>query len=402
MGCCKPLALARSGRDVGPVKSSEPQQLLHAKTRPAGPVTPPFPRNTLATPALVIDLAALDRNIAAMAQWAREPGISLRPHSKTHKSGEIARRQIAAGAVGLCCAKLGEAEALAAEGINDILITSPVVSAQAVERLARLNQKIERLGLVVDHPDNVDRLAAEIGQGTLDLLVDIDTGSHRTGVTSAEAAVALARRIVATERLRYRGVQFYCGTLQHIASVIDRRAALAERTDYLALILDALRAAGLPAETVTGGGTGSFAIDGELGVLTELQPGSYVFMDREYGDCEAAGPRFEPALSIDTRVVSANSPGRATLDAGLKAMATDAGPPKVRAGADLASRYIFMGDEHGMLLTPDGSSDPVLDQLVTLVPPHCDPTVNLYDVYAVCEGDSVVGFWPVSARGRSS
>ncbi len=337
-----------------------------------------------------------------MAQWAQERGISLRPHCKTHKSGDIARRQVAAGALGLCCAKLGEAEALAADGINDILITSPVVSAQAVERLARLNRKVERLVVVVDHPDNVDRLAAEIGHGTLDVLVDIDTGSHRTGVTSAEAAVALARRIVASDQLRYRGVQFYCGTLQHIAFAQDRRAALAERTDYLAVVLGALRSAGLAAETISGGGTGSFAIDGELGVLTELQPGSYVFMDRQYGDCEAAGPRFEHALSIDTRVVSANSPGRATLDAGLKAMATDAGAPRVLAGADLASRYIFMGDEHGMLLTPDGISDPVLDQLVTLVPPHCDPTVNLYDRYAVCEGDTVIAFWPVSARGRSS
>ncbi len=365
-------------------------------------MTRPVRREDLATPALVIDLAALDRNIATMAQWAQEKGISLRPHSKTHKSGEIARRQIAAGARGICCAKLGEAEALASEGIEDILITSPVVSAHAVARLARLHRRMERLAVVVDHPDNVDRIAAEIGDGSLSVLVDVDTGSHRTGVTSAEAAVALARRIVASEGLSYRGVQFYCGTVQHIASATDRKAALAERTRYLAVILDALCAAGLPAETVSGGGTGSFAIDGELGVLTELQPGSYVFMDRQYADCEAAGPRFEHALSIDTRVVSANSRGRVTVDAGLKSLATDAGPPTVLAGADRASRYIFMGDEHGMLLTPDGMIDPALDQRVTLLAPHCDPTVNLYDCYAVSEGETVVAFWPVSARGRSS
>ena len=163
-----------------------------------------------------------------------------------------------------------------------------------------------------------------------------------------------------------------------------------------------LRDAGSPAAIVTGGGTGSFAIDAQLGVLNELQPGSYVFMDREYLDCETAGPRFEPSLAIDTRVVSANTPGCVTVDAGLNAMATEAGAPVVAAGADLASRYRFMGDEHGMLLTPAGGGDPALDQRITLVTPHCDPTVNLYDHYAVCDGDAVVGLWPVTARGRSA
>jgi 3-hydroxy-D-aspartate aldolase len=355
------------------------------------------------TPALVLDLDAFEANVRTMADLARSRGIALRPHAKTHKSGEIGRRQIAAGAVGLCCAKLGEAEALAAEGIGDVLITSPVVSAQAVARLVALSRRIERVATVADHPDNVDRLAeaAAAAGASIDLLVDVDTGSHRTGVASAEAAVALAGRIAAAPALRYRGVQFYCGTLQHIASRAARRAALAERGDYLATVLEALRAAGLAARTVTGGGTGSFAIDAELGLLNELQPGSYVFMDRQYGDCEAAGPAFEQALFIDTRVVSANARGLATLDAGLKAMATEAGPPAVARGADPASTYRFMGDEHGMLATPEGGEDLALDAAVSLVPPHCDPTVNLYDRYAVCRGDDVVDFWPVTARGRS-
>jgi D-serine deaminase-like pyridoxal phosphate-dependent protein len=365
-------------------------------------VSPLVPRVDLPTPALVIDLPCFERNLAAMARWAREAGISIRPHAKTHKSAEIARRQIAAGAVGICCAKLGEAEALAAEGIGDILITSPVVSAQAVERLALLNRQIERLGVVVDHPDNVERIAAAIGDADLDVLVDVDTGTHRTGVTSPEAAVALARQITRHDRLRLRGIQYYCGNLQHIVSATARREALVERTAYLATVLAALDAAGSPAGTVTGGGTGSFAIDAELGVLNELQPGSYIFMDRQYGDCEAGGPRFDAALAIDTRVVSANTPGRVTVDAGLKAMATEAGPPRVLAGADADAQFVFMGDEHGMLVTPDRGVDPRLDQLVTLQPPHCDPTVNLYDLYAVCDGDDVVGFWPVTARGRSA
>ncbi|HEX8194175.1 MAG TPA: DSD1 family PLP-dependent enzyme [Allosphingosinicella sp.] len=361
---------------------------------------PPFPRAELPTPALVVDLPALESNIAVMAGWARERGIALRPHAKTHKSADIARRQIAAGAVGICCAKLGEAEALAAESVGDILITSPVVAAQALARLARLSVQVERLAIVADHPDNVDALAASGGR--LDVLVDVDPGSHRTGVASADAAVALARRIGSHPSLRYRGVQFYTGTLQHVADAGERRARVREAADYLSTVLDALRTAGLAPEVVTGGGTGTFAIDADIGLLNEIQPGSYLFQDREYQDCDPAGPTFEPALAIDTRVVSANRAGRVTVDAGLKAMATEAGPPRVLAGTDPTSRYVFMGDEHGMLLTPNGAADPPLDALVALMPPHCDPTVNLYDRYAVCDGDTVVGFWPVTARGRSS
>ena len=365
-------------------------------------MTTPLPRSDLPTPALVLDQQALDRNIAIMAEWAQAAGIAIRPHAKTHKSADIARRQIAAGAVGICCAKLGEAEALAAEGIDDILITSPIAARQPLGRLADLSGRMSRLSIVVDHRTQVERLAEALSGRRLDLLVDIDTGIHRTGVASAEAAVLLSRLIEDSPNLSYCGVQFYCGTLQHVASLAERRAALAERTTYLATILAALRAAGLPAATVTGGGTGGFIIDGELGVLNELQPGSYVFMDREYLECEPAGLQFERAMAIDTRVVSANTPGCVTVDAGLKAMATEAGPPIVVAGADLSSRYRFMGDEHGMLSTPAGGADPFLDQLVTLLPPHCDPTVNLYDRYAVCDGDTVVGFWPVTARGRSA
>jgi D-serine deaminase-like pyridoxal phosphate-dependent protein len=356
---------------------------------------------SLRTPCVLIDQRRLERNIDRMQQAAEAGGKRLRPHAKTHKSPDVALTQIARGAVGICCAKLGEAEALAAEGIEDILITSPVVPVQAVARLARLSRQIPRLRLVVDHPDNVDRIAAMVGEDGLDLLVDIDPGSHRTGVTSAEAAVALARRIAATANLRYRGVQYYCGSLQHVASLAERKAALAERTRYLATILEALGDAGLAAETVTGGGTGSFAVDAELGLLNELQVGSYIFMDRQYGDCDPAGPRFEQALAIETRVVSANTPGRVSVDAGIKSMATEAGPPVVLAGADPASAYLFMGDEHGMLVTPEGGADPKLDDAISLMPPHCDPTVNLYDRYVVCDGNRVVAFWPVSARGRS-
>jgi D-serine deaminase-like pyridoxal phosphate-dependent protein len=360
----------------------------------------------LNTPALVIDLEMLDRNIAAMATFARQQDIKLRPHSKTHKSLHVARRQMAAGAVGICCAKLGEAEALGGGGIENLLVTSPVVTPQAITRLITLNEAIAELMVVVDHPENVEALstAAQRGGKPLAVVVDIDPGVHRTGVASPAGVVVLAQVVSRSKSLRYAGVQFYCGTLQHIASYADRRAAIEERTKYLKHILDQLNNADLSPPIVTGAGTGTHYIDASLGVLTELQVGSYVFMDRQYHSCDLHGlerPVFEQALQIDARVVSANTTGMATIDAGLKAMATEAGPPWVLKGAPEGSTTHFMGDEHSIIVAREGDDAPRYGTLVTLAPPHCDPTVNLYESFHVVKGDTLVDIWPITARGRS-
>jgi D-serine deaminase-like pyridoxal phosphate-dependent protein len=361
-------------------------------------------RAALNTPALVIDQGALERNIAAMADFAKARGLALRPHAKTHKSVDIARLQLAAGAVGVCCAKLGEAEAMADGGLESILITSPVVTPQAIARLALLHARVRNLRVVADNPENVAALALA-AKGTarpLDVLVDIDPGIRRTGVASPEAAVQLAKQIGDNPALRFAGVQFYCGVQQHIESFADRRTAIVERTDYLRGIVERLRTAGLAPELVTGGGTGTHFIDAELGVLNELQVGSYVFMDRQYNDCdlrgEGAGP-FETALQIDARVISANSASMATIDAGFKAMSTDGGNPTILAGAPANAMFVFMGDEHGALIAPDHPFK--IGDLVSLAAPHCDPTVNLYDYYHVVRDGTLVAIWPVSARGRS-
>jgi 3-hydroxy-D-aspartate aldolase len=361
-------------------------------------------RQSLNTPALVIDRDALGRNIAAMAAFARKHRLALRPHAKTHKSVEIARLQIEAGAVGVCCAKLGEAEVLAAGGIGSILITSPVVTPQAIERLAALNTQMADLRVVADHPDNVDALGAEVkatGQ-PLTLFVDIDPGIRRTGVASPEAAVALADRIARNASLRFGGVQFYCGVQQHVASYEERRAAIEDRSVYLRTVLDALSAAGHAAETITGGGTGTHRIDAGIGVLNELQVGSYVFMDRQYGDCDLSGEGaapFETALFVDARVISANHASMATLDAGFKSLSTDGGLPTIVDGAPASAMFVFMGDEHGALIAPDHTFR--LGDLVSLQVPHCDPTVNLYDAYHVVRDGALIDIWPVAARGRS-
>ena len=363
----------------------------------------PGSRDRLNTPALIIDLAAFERNVARMADFARKRGLALRPHAKSHKSADIARAQIAAGAVGLCCAKLGEAEALAAEGIDGLHLTSPVVTPPAIARLAALSRRLTSLSVVADHPAAVDALAsAAQGGPPLTVFVDIDPGIRRTGVASANDAVTLARLIADCPSLRYGGVQFYCGAQQHIQNFAERREAIAERTRYLSKYLAELAAAGLPPKVVTGGGTGSHAIDAELGVLTELQVGSYIFMDREYAECDLGGGGtlpFETALMVDARVISANATGLVTIDAGLKAFATDAGAPVVLSGAGDDARYRFMGDEHGAVI---GTDLPGLGARITLGTPHCDPTVNLYDAYHVINGEDLAAIWPVTARGRSA
>lgn len=361
-------------------------------------------RAALNTPVLVIDADALERNIAAMAAFAQKAGVALRPHAKTHKSVDIAKKQIAAGAVGVCCAKMGEAEALAAGGVGAILITSPVVTPQAIARLAALHGRIGDLRVAADNPDNVDALAAALPQAgqPLPVFVDIDPGIRRTGVASPEAAAALAQRIAAHPNLRFAGVQFYCGAQQHIESYADRRAAIEERTAYLRAVIDALEAAGLAPDIVTGGGTGTHRIDAALGVFTELQVGSYVFMDRQYDDCDLTGDAaraYENALFVDAHVISANAPGMGTLDCGFKALSTDGGAPSIASGAPREAAFFFMGDEHAALVAM-GHAFQVGDA-VSLVPPHCDPTVNLYDAYHVVRDGTLIDIWPVSARGRS-
>lgn len=373
-----------------------PSQHLHGYL-----IGQPSSRDRLNTPALIVDLDALEANIAAMAAFGRDAGAALRPHAKTHKSADIARLQIEAGAAGVCCAKLGEAEALAAEGIGSILLTSPVVTPPAIERLVALADRIPDLAVVADHPNAVAAIAAANPGRPIRVLVDIDPGIHRTGVSSANDTVALARQIADAPQLIYGGVQFYCGSQQHIPALANRRTAIADLTGYLETVLAALREAALAPAVVTGGGTGTHRIDAELGVLTELQVGSYIFMDREYRDCDL-GTSFATALTVDTRVISANALGMATLDAGLKAFATEAGVPVIVGGAPNGSTYRFMGDEHGAVIVPRGAPAPTLGARLTAMTPHCDPTVNLYDAYHVVRDDTLVAIWPVTARGRSA
>ena len=366
----------------------------------------PGGRAKLATPALVIDLDALERNIAAMAAYAASRNIALRPHAKTHKSAEIANRQIAAGALGVCCAKLGEAEALAAGGIDSILITSPVVSNGGIARLIALNMRMNELMAVCDNQDIAARLAAaaQASGKTLKILVDIDPGLGRTGIAAADAP-ALVEFVAQSGGLEYAGLQCYAGQVQHIESPNERRDASLSALKELSGLRDALTAAGLTPKIVSGGGTGTFDIDPDARVLTELQAGSYVFMDRQYNDVwQKAGGNtpFETSLTVQTTVISANRTGLATTDAGFKAFATDAGAPVIATGAPDGAVYFFFGDEQGGIIYSQERKRLVPRDIVTCVVPHCDPTVNLYDRVHVVRGETLVGLWPIEGRGRSA
>lgn len=350
------------------------------------------------TPALVLDRAALERNLQAMQHRCTAAGVRLRAHGKMHKCSTIARRQVELGAAGVCAQTIGEAEAFAAVGIPDILITAPVALNSAA-RVAALADRT-RIAAVADDSRLIETLAgaarsvgAEIG-----LVVDVDLGQRRSGCLPEEAP-ALARLAAAAKGLRYDGIQAYVGHLQHLDDLAARRTANETATARLRALVETLTGAGLAPGKVTGGGTGTYAYDLAGGVFTEIQAGSYAVMDAEYDDCGApdgAPWPFAPAMYVASTVVSVRQPTHATLDAGLKALSTDGKMAKV-LGCGEGWRFRFQGDEHGAAIPPEGQALPGLGETIWLQPGHCDPTVNLYDAFLVWTGEGYER-WPIDAR----
>jgi D-serine deaminase-like pyridoxal phosphate-dependent protein len=367
---------------------------------PAPPASAGIPLEEIDTPALVLDLDALEGNIARMADAVRKSGVRLRPHAKSHKCAEIARRQIAAGAVGVCCQKVSEAEALVDGGVADVLVTNEIVGKPKLARLARLAREA-KVGVLADDGGNVADLdAAALEEGVrLDVLVEIDVGAHRCGIEPGEPALALARRVAACGNLRFAGLHAYHGSAQHVRDPRERRAAIAAATEKARLTKTLIENAGITCETITGAGTGTFMLEGASRVYNEIQPGSYVFMDADYSRnvWEEGWPRFEQSLFVLATVMSAPSPDHAVLDAGLKASSVDSGLPQVhgRPGVE----YAKASDEHGVLKIAAGAKAPKLGEKLLLVPGHCDPTVNLYDWFVCVRKERVEALWPVTARG---
>ena len=376
------------------------------------PLPPPaaagVPLAAVDTPALLLDLDAFERNVATMAGATRS--LRLRPHAKAHKCPEIALRQIAAGAVGVCCQKVSEAAAMVDGGVTDVLVSNEVVGRAKLERLAALAQRA-RVSVCVDDAGNAGDLddAARAAGVRLDVLVEVNVGANRCGVEPGEPALGLARAVAGSRNLRFAGIHAYHGAAQHLRSVAERAAAIAAAAEKVRRTRERLEDEGLECESVTGAGTGSFLFEQASGVWTELQPGSYIFMDADYGrnEWEAPGegkgspgisfPRFEQSLHIWTTVMSAPAPGRVIVDAGLKAHSFDSGNPLVAGRPGL--EYVRGSDEHGVLKVASGARAPALGDRLRLVPGHCDPTVNLYDWLVCCRGERVEALWPVAARG---
>ncbi|CAN7363023.1 DSD1 family PLP-dependent enzyme [Bosea sp. LjRoot90] len=363
-------------------------------------------RARLETPAAVLDLDLFEHNIALMAETCRKAGLNLRPHAKSHKCAEIARRQMAAGALGNCCAKPGELLALFEGGVRDLLLSAPIASPAKIDALARAAAAGGRIGVVVDRADLATAYAeAARRHGTaFDVLVDLDVGLKRSGVATPAEAVALARLVSGLAGLRYRGVQAYQGRVQHIDDFAARRVANQEMGRLLALMLEALREAGLAPEIVSGGGTGSHLLDGEDRLLTEIQAGSYVFMDEAYNTVDMhglGGPEFRPALRIAVTVIGHSSLGFAITDGGSKSFALDGPPPRVFLDGELVGRIEWCGDEFGRILPAEGQGTLPISTIVECTAPHCDPTINLHDILHVVRGDRLIELWPVEARGRA-
>ena len=352
------------------------------------------------TPALIVELDALERNIAAMAAAVEGRGVRLRPHAKSHKSPDIARRQIAAGAAGVCCQKVGEAEAFVAAGVTDVLITNEIVGAAKLARLALLSRDTS-LGVLVDDRANVGALAAAMraAGASIDVLVEVDVGAHRCGVLPGPPALELARAIAGESGLHFAGLHAYQGAAQHLRKPAERRAAIARAAELAFETKALIEQAGIECATVTGAGTGTFTLERDSGIYTELQPGSYVFMDADYGRNERADGeiRFEQSLFVWTTVMSTPASDRAIVDAGLKAFAVDSGMPLVAHTPGL--ELVKASDEHGLLRIAPGAAGPRLGERLKLVPGHCDPTVNLYDWIVAVRNDRVESLWPVAARG---
>jgi D-serine deaminase-like pyridoxal phosphate-dependent protein len=352
------------------------------------------------TPAVIVDAAALRSNIERMAATAAAHKVALRPHAKTHKSPAIARRQLAAGAVGIACATLLEAEAMAREGITGLLVTSPVVGRDRAARLAALN-RVSPLTVVVDHRDQLDLKAAVIaGDPTLGVLIDVDVGQGRTGVTTLQDGHALARAAAVDPRFAFRGLQGYAGHVQHIFDPMVRRAAVRAAAAPLRALASALATEGIACPVISGSGTGTHAFD-MAGPFTELQVGSYVFMDADYARVrqEDGTPLpFAPALYVLATVVSANREDQVTVDAGTKALAVNGPPPSYFIGLPAGARYAFSGDEHGAITLPPGSPRPALGARVLIGATHCDPTVNLHAGYFAVDPIGIVTTMPIVGR----
>jgi D-serine deaminase-like pyridoxal phosphate-dependent protein len=351
---------------------------------------------------MIVDLDTMEENITKLFQLLKPTGVDIRPHLKTTKSPILAQKLIDAGAKGGCVAKISEAEVMVANGIEDIFITCEIVGAPKVARLVELFRNHPQIRIVVDSVEGSsainNALAASGIERPLQVLIDVNVGQNRTGVKPGEETLALARHISTLKHLNLIGVHGYEGHLQHVHSHQDRESNCRAAMSVLASTADLLRINGFNIKVVTTGGTGTAEFCATSPGITEVQPGSFIFMDTDYRN--AIGTRFSNSLTILSTVISKPEANRVVIDAGLKSLTTDSGyaEPKDLPGVE----YTPNGDEHGSLSWESGSGFKGLEigDRVEMIPSHIDPTVNLHDFYYAHRKGVIEEIWPVATRGK--
>ncbi len=364
-------------------------------------------RAEIPTPALCLDLELFEANLKTMSDHVKKAGRAARPHAKTHKCPEIAKRQVAAGALGVCAATVPEAEAMVAAGVKGVLLTSPILEPAKIARMVHLAGREGAVMISVGHAREVELLAEAAASGRIpvDVLVDLDVGDRRTGCLPGEPALELARTIGKSKCLKVRGVQAYAGHASHTVGFEAREKVSREAMAKANATRELLAKAGFDAGIVSGGSTGTYNIDTGTPGVTELQVGSYVFMDVDYrrigGRSGAVYSDFHPSLTVLTTVVSATHADRVSVDAGTKALdTTTAWKPEAVGRTGLV--YGRGGDEFGILTAEGGAKLPAIGERLEFIVPHCDPTTNLYDRIYVLRGGKVADVWPIAARRECS
>ena len=381
------------------------QQVREARPVEAIILDDPIPLAELQTPALIIDLDVFDANLAKMQSYLDQQNIGLRAHTKMHKCPIIARKQIEGGASGVCAAKVSEAEVMCAAGIQDVLITSPIATLDKVNRFVAARRKHPGLKIVVDSVHAADLLAkvADSEGLVVDVFVDLDPGMGRTGIETGDKALQLVRHIGESNSLNFAGIQMYAGNCMHIEGFSKRQGKYTHIMDKGIQTLRLLDQAGIEVPVVSGGGTGTYNMEHDLGLINELQAGSYAFMDIEYRDIGGVdSARFTDfGVSLHVLVTAISQPQRRliTVDGGFKSFASDKMAPEFQDVEGVT--FHWGGDEHGIVQLNNPSREIRLGSKLSMITPHCDPTVNLHDFYFPYRDGLVHEVWPISARGFS-
>jgi 3-hydroxy-D-aspartate aldolase len=376
---------------------------LHAL--PAHVAQPGISKWDLDTPALCVDLDKLDANIAKAQAVLTKNGIASRPHAKTHKCAAIAKLQLAAGAIGICTAKLSEAEALSAEGVENLCMTTANPSASKIRRAMQLAKRHPSFIQAVDYAPNARDLSAAAREAgiTADVVIDVAVGT-RSGVPPGEEALALAKLVDTLPNLRLRGLLSYDGGAQHINGFAARKERALKGLEANVATYQAMKAAGLNTEIFSGGGTGTYSVQHLTPGFTDVQVGSYVFMDMQYlaigsEDGDPVYKDFASSLTVLATVLNNRFPGRLTTDAGAKALTLNV--PRAGVVGEPGMDYNAGSDEFGVIAFKEASKNYEIGDRLELIVPHCDPVVNLYDVIYGTRHDRVEVAWPVTARGKS-